>query len=75
MKFHAKAEDEIHLIQGYNSLKGKAQMLTFLWQTILRVKNETMKCEFDLTANLLNRRKSFFCGSYRKYIIDIIDII
>ena len=23
MKFHAKTKDEIHLIQGYNSLKGK----------------------------------------------------
>ena len=29
MKFHAKAEDEIHLIQGYNSLKGKGPDVDF----------------------------------------------
>ena len=29
MKLHAKTEDEIHLIQGYNSLKGKSPGVDF----------------------------------------------
>ena len=29
MKFHAKTEDEIHLMQGHNSLKGKGPVVDF----------------------------------------------
>ena len=30
MKFHAKTQDEMHLIQGYNSLKRKSLGANFL---------------------------------------------